>query len=194
LIPLWLKIAYTLFLCVLVPIYWRKADAGPRNFLWFSDLALFAIAGALWLENSLLASTAAVGVLIPESFWNISFLIRLVTGKQITDLTAYMFESQRPLYMRALSLFHVMMPPMLLWLLARLGYDERGLLAMTVASTVVLPLTYAVTERHHNINWVHGWSGRLPWGLSPRVYLLLLMLAFPIVIFVPTHLLLRTVF
>jgi hypothetical protein len=38
LIPLWLKIAYTLFVCILVQVYWRQY--GPANFLWFSDIAL----------------------------------------------------------------------------------------------------------------------------------------------------------
>lgn len=32
-IPIWLKIAYTLFVCMLVPIYWRQY--GPVNFLCF---------------------------------------------------------------------------------------------------------------------------------------------------------------
>ena len=54
LIPLPLKIGYTLFLCVLVPVYWVKW--GPKNFLWFSDIALLTTGVALWLESSLLAS------------------------------------------------------------------------------------------------------------------------------------------
>ena len=36
-IPPGLKIIYTLFVCALVPIYWRQY--GPTNFLWFSDIA-----------------------------------------------------------------------------------------------------------------------------------------------------------
>ena len=48
-IPLWIKIAYTLFICVLVPVYW--VQYGPGNFLWFSDIALFVTAAALWLET-----------------------------------------------------------------------------------------------------------------------------------------------
>jgi len=39
-IPLGLKIIYTLFVCALVPVYWRQY--GPANFLWFSDIALLA--------------------------------------------------------------------------------------------------------------------------------------------------------
>jgi hypothetical protein len=38
-IPLWIKLFITLFLCVLVPVYWR--NFGPANFLWGSDIALF---------------------------------------------------------------------------------------------------------------------------------------------------------
>ena len=51
-IPFGLKIIYTIFVCALVPIYWRQY--GPANFLWFSDIALLALVPALWLENALL--------------------------------------------------------------------------------------------------------------------------------------------
>jgi len=44
-IPLGLKIIYTLFVCALAPIYWRKY--GPANFLWFSDIALLVLVPAL---------------------------------------------------------------------------------------------------------------------------------------------------
>ena len=37
-IPLSVCVPYTLFVCSLVPVYWRYY--GPANFLWFSDLAL----------------------------------------------------------------------------------------------------------------------------------------------------------
>ena len=52
-IPLTVKILYTLFVCILVPTYWRRY--GLANFLWFSDLALLLTMVALWLENRLLA-------------------------------------------------------------------------------------------------------------------------------------------
>ena len=64
-IPLWLKLGYTVFVAILVPVYWRYYGAG--NFLWFSDLALFITLAAVWLESSLLASTLSVGLL--ELVW-----------------------------------------------------------------------------------------------------------------------------
>jgi hypothetical protein len=59
-IPLGLKVVYTIFVCALVPIYWR--EYGPANFLWFSDIALLALVPALWLENALLVSMLAISV------------------------------------------------------------------------------------------------------------------------------------
>jgi hypothetical protein len=57
-IPPALKIVCTLFVCGLVPIYWRQY--GPANLLWFSDIALLALVPALWLENAPLVSMMAV--------------------------------------------------------------------------------------------------------------------------------------
>ena len=101
-IPLWLKLAYTAYAAVLLPAYALKADAGPLNFLWFSDIALFSTGAALWLENSLLASTTAVGVLGPELFWNLCFFTTLVTGKSLSSFTDYMFDRRRPRFMRGI--------------------------------------------------------------------------------------------
>ena len=61
-IPLWLKIGYTAFVCVLVPIYWRHY--GPGNFLWFSDACLLIAVVAIWLESSLLTSIVALAILV----------------------------------------------------------------------------------------------------------------------------------
>lgn len=63
-IPLSLKIAYTAYIGVLVPIYAKHW--GIRNFLWFSDLALFGTLLALWIESSFVASMMSIAVLIPE--------------------------------------------------------------------------------------------------------------------------------
>jgi hypothetical protein len=188
LIPQWIKILYTLFLCVLVPVYW--IHWGPRNFLWFSDIALLATAIVLWLESALLASMMTLAIALPELAWNADFFGRLVTGRHILGLSGYMFDGRKPLFLRALSLFHVVLPALLLWTVHRLGYEPRALAYQTVAALVILPVTYALTDPADNINWVYG-PGRKPqtWT-SPRAYLALVMLFFPVVIYLPTHLLL----
>src|SRR5204863_4475698 len=117
-ISLGFKIGYTLFVCVLVPIYWKQY--GPANFLWFSDIALLALVPALWLENTLLASMMAVSIVFFEAIWNIDFFTRLAAGKSLIGLSAYMFDPKIPLFIRLLSLFHIALPLLLLWTLHRL--------------------------------------------------------------------------
>src|SRR5579872_4394227 len=128
-IPLWLKWAYTLFLAILVPYYMHSY--GPKNFLYFCDIAAFFTLGALWLESPLLASMPAVGILLPQTLWIVDFLAEAV-GLRLTGLTSYMFENQIPLFTRGLSLFHFWLPILLVWLVWRLGYAKKALPAWTL--------------------------------------------------------------
>ena len=185
-IALGIKIAYTLFLAVLVPVYW--AHYGPRNFLWFSDIALLGAGVAIWLESPLLASMMMLAVLLPECAWNLDFFGRLLTGHRMFGMSAYMFERERPRFLRALSLFHVPLPVSLVWLVHRLGYDRRAWLGQSLLALVVLPVTYWLTDPAENVNWVHG-LGAPQRRLPPWLYLALLIVAFALVLYLPPHLL-----
>ena len=191
-ISLGLKIGYTLFVCVVVPIYWRQY--GPANFLWFSDIALLAMVPALWLENALLARTMAVSTIFFEGIWNIDFFARLATGKSLIGLSAYMFDPKIALSIRALSCFHIVLPLLLLWTLHRLGYDRRALVAQTILAVVVLPLSYLVSNPRENVNWVYGFGEHPQSTLPAGVFLLLVMVIYPIVVYLPTHLLFAKMF
>jgi predicted membrane protein len=192
-LPLWPKIAYAVFLAVVVPTYWVRN--GPQNFLWFSDIALLVTGAALWCESSLLASAMAVGVFLPELLWNVSYFGRLLTGARISTLADYMFDARKSRFMRGLSLLlHVVMPATLVWMLARLGYDSRALAVQTAVAWVVLPVTYAITDPAKNINWVFGFGHPPRSWFSPRLHLLALMLGFPLAVYFPTHAALRAIF
>src|ERR1041384_1717643 len=192
LLPLWLKLAYTLYVCLLVPFYW--AQYGPVNFLWFSDIALLTTVVALWLENALLVSMMAVSVVLLELAWNVDFFGRLLTGKQLLGLSKYMFDATIPLGVRALSLFHVVLPPLLIWLVHRLGYDGRALFAQTVLAWLVLPLSYWLSNQTENVNWVYGFGDKPQTWLPAPLFVVLLMLALPLLIYLPNHLLLKRLF
>jgi hypothetical protein len=106
----------------------------------------------------------------------------------------YMFDGREHWYMRALSLFHVHMLAVLLWLVWRLGYDSRALLAQTLLAWVVFPLTYVITKPKHNINRVFGPGASPQRRMHPLAYLLLVMIVAPLVIYFPAHLLLQALF
>jgi hypothetical protein len=188
---LW-KIGYTAFV-ILVVLIWRR-HYGWRNFLWFSDIAFIGAVPALWLESAAIASVLAVAVLLPEILWNVDFVARLALRRRITGLTDYMFEPERPRVLRALSLFHVPLPLVLLWMVWTYGYDARaGLSGALVLAALVLPWSRHVSSPEKNINWTHG-LGAVRTKLSPGVYLALLYAGFTIVVFIPTHLALQAVF
>jgi len=185
-IPLGVKIVYTLFVFALVPIYWRQY--GPANFLWFSDIALLALVPALWLENALLVSMMAISVVFFEVLWNVDFFFRLAIGKSLIGLSAYMFDPKIPLFIRGLSGFHIVLPVLLLWAVHRLGYDHRAFLWQTIVGLVVLPLSYLVSNPQENVNWVYGF-GQNPQKILPApLFVTVLMLLFPLVVYLPTHL------
>ena len=176
----------------MVPIYWRQY--GPANFLWFSDIALLAMVPALWLENALLVSMMALSILFLELVWNADFWTRLVTGKSLVSLSAYMFDPNIPLFIRGLSLFHVALPILVVWLLYRLGYDRRALLWQTMVALVVMPISYLLTNPRENINWVYG-LGEKPQHIMPEwLFVLSLMIGIPLLVYLPMHFLLGRIF
>ena len=191
-IPLWIKLAYTLFVAILVPVYWKKW--GLANFLWFSDIALFVMLAAVWLESSLLASMMAIGVLLPEIAWNISYFFRLLTGSKLLGLTDYMFDSSKPLYLRALSLFHVILPALIIWMLFRFGFREDALYYQLRLGWLVLLVTYFFTDPAENINSAFGPGNKPQTRISPHLYFILVLLGFPLLIYLPSWLLLRLYF
>ena len=200
-IPLWIKLAYTAYVLVLVPVYWH--DYGPTNFLYFCDVALLMTVPALWLENALLASAAVVGILLPQLLWQIDFLAGLF-GASVTGMTDYMFKPAKPWFTRFLSFFHFWLPLFLVWVVWRLGYDRRALWMWTALAWALMLICYAWMpgpDPHAEgdppikINYVYGFSTSAPqtWMPGP-LYLALLMVVLPAGIFFPTHLLLAKCF
>lgn len=187
-IPLWLKIAYASFIPILVvaylPIY------GVANFLWLSDIALVCTALAVLSENRLLASMPAIGVLPLEIAWTLDF----VSGGRLFRLTGYMFNARIPLWIRGLSLFHLALPPTLIWFLFTFGYDARALGLQIALTWIVLALSYALTDPAENINWAFGPGDKPQRTLPPLVYLGLVMLVQAVAVIWPMHLLLDRLF
>ena len=201
-IPIVAKIAATLFLAVLVPVYWHAY--GPTNFLWFCDAALILTVAGLWLESSLLISMCAVGILLPQALWLADFGGNLL-GFRLLGLTAYMFDSRLPLFTRGLSLFHGWLPLLLVWLLSRLGYDKRGLAAWTGLAAGLVSVCYFFTPPAGarladpnipiNLNYLYGFNDQQPqtW-LNQNLYVVLWFGVLWLVAFLPTHLVLRKIF
>lgn len=201
-IPLWLKCLYTGFVAVLVPVY--LMEYGPTNFLYFCDVALLMTLVAIWREDALWASMASVGILLPQLIWMIDFLGGFL-GYQPVGMTAYMFDPKYSFSARALSFFHFWLPILLVYMVWRLGYDRRALARWTVLAWALLAVCYfcmpappapaANPNLPVNINYVYGMSEKGPQTWMPQnAFFALLLVALPLVIYLPTHWILDKVF
>lgn len=201
-IPLWLKAAYTAFMAVLIPVYW--ANYGPTNFLYFCDVALLLTLVGVWKESPLLISMPAVGIVIPQMLWCADFGVTLFGGK-LAGMTGYMFDSNRSLFLRGLSFFHGWLPFLLIYLVARVGYDRRALKLWTVLAFALCLVAYfwippagAVLSNPNlprNVNYVFGFDDAQPQQWMPAgLYLVSWMALLLVVVYVPTHLLLKKFF
>lgn len=187
-VPLWLKLGYGVATPVIGGVYWRCY--GPRNFLWLSDLALASTALSVTRESRLLASMPAVGALPLEFAWNADFL----SGGRLLGLAGYMFDRRLPLGLRALSLFHVALPPTLLWMLRRFGYDRRALPAQAALTWTALSASYVLSRPEENINWVFGPGSKPQRTMPPLLYFGLEMVVLPLAVLLPMHMLLGRLF
>ena len=113
-------------------------------------------------------------------------------------MTDYMFDAHRPLFLRGLSLFHGWLPFLLRFLVIRLGYDRRALFAWTGLAWAAILVSYLFLPAPGaklanplapvNIDYVYGFSDTAAQTWMPHwAWLVLLLVAMPAVIFIPTH-------
>jgi hypothetical protein len=119
-----------------------------------------------------------------------------------------MLDPARPLALRALSLFHLWLPVLVLYAIHELGYEPKALWIQTVIALCVLPVCYVSFDpaldtndavmplvrglpfdRDFNINWVHAFYDQPePWIGARRFWQM--MVGYPLLVHLPTHLLL----
>lgn len=195
-IPLWLKLLYTAWVVVLVPVYIR---VGVINFLWFCNLSLLVTLVAIWMESSLIASMQALAIVWWQLLWIMDFMTQLLTGRSPIGIAKYMFDSQASIYQRGLSSFHAWLPILLLWMVWRLGYDRRALKYQTPVGWAVFILSYLCTPDIYgsagNVNLVYGpsWQEAQTW-MPPLAWLAVVTFGWPLLIYWPCDFVFRRVF
>ena len=211
-IPVWVKLAYTLFMAILLPIYLKRY--GPTNFLYFCDVAAILTMAAIWLESPKILSACLVGILLPQMLWVVDFFVELgvylgIWNFHLTGMTEYMFRP--PWLLRFLSFFHFWLPFLLLYLVWRVGYDKRGMAIWIVMAWILLTVCYVfmpapspcfdpVTKQQlrnpdmpANINYVYGLTGeeKAQTAMHPDNYFVLYLVLLAICVYLPTHFLCR---
>ncbi|MDY6789556.1 MAG: membrane-associated protein, partial [Candidatus Nanohaloarchaea archaeon] len=153
-IPVSLKLVYTSL--ILIVSYTIVSNYGWMSMLWFSHTALLVVLIGMWWESRLLLSMASLSILLFHSLWTLGFLFRLVTGATLLGGLSYMFDADTSLFLIGVSLYHVAMPLLMVWILRRKGYRREALKFQTLFGWTVAITAFMITPHSRNINWVFG--------------------------------------
>lgn len=186
-IPLWLKVMWTAWVLVWAPVYWRQY--GAQNFLFFCDIGNILIAIALWLESRLIFSWQAVALLVFQTLYVLDLVGTVLFGKHTIGGTEYMFDPAIPMLVRLLGLYHVVVPPLLLWAVHRLGYDRRAWKLQTLNLWILIPINF-FWRPQFNVNWARG-LGHEQHTIPGWLYVIAYLVVIPLVVYWPTHVLLK---
>ncbi|MCL7939381.1 hypothetical protein M8009_03560 [Halomonas sp. ATCH28] len=184
-LPLWLKLVLSLWVVVWAPTYWVLL--GPQNYWWLCNLANFLLLAGVWGESRRLVSMQWLAVALVGSLWAVDVGTAWLTGWHPIGGTEYMFDDRHPLLTRLMSLYHLLLPPVAGYAVWRLGYDRRALAWQSALTWLVIPASYLLTEAERNINWTQGPFGQPQSLVDPLLYLVLLMLLWPLLIYLPVH-------
>jgi hypothetical protein len=124
------------WLAIWVPAYWRVW--GWKNFFHVCDVSVILACAGIWFGNRLLISSQALASLLPDALWCLDAGWRVITGHTLFGGTEYMWDSRFPLWVRLLSLFHIVLPIILVAACARIGYDRRALALQAGIAAVLL--------------------------------------------------------
>ena len=158
----WCALAW---LAVWCPAYW--SFYGPVVFLNLCDIAVILTCIGLWRGSALLLSTQAVSSLVVDLGWMLDLAWRGFTGRHLLGNTEYMWDPAYPGWLRALSLFHVALPAILIWGLRRVGYDRRGpWLQLGIAALVLAASRALGASENANFAFTDPFFAR-SWGPAP---------------------------
>lgn len=184
-LPLWLKLAFTLWILVWAPTI--AVRVGTQNYFWLCNLANFLLLVGLWSESRRLVSMQWLSVALVGTLWAVDVGTALVTGWHPIGGTEYMFNDRNPLVTRLMSLYHLLLPLVAGYAVWRLGYDRRALAWQSGLTWLVIPASYLLTDAERNINWVEGPFGQPQTVTDPLLYLAALMVLWPLLVYLPVH-------
>jgi len=198
-LPLGLKIFLATFSLTL--IVYNTLHQGAQSLLYFCNVALFVATFGICVERALLVSMAAVGVVMIQLLWSLDLLLSIADLSPVR-MTEFMLSDVLSPFKKGLALFHAWLPIVLIFALSRLGYDKHALAWWTVLTWGLLLVSYLFLPRPPapaddptmsvNVNFVFGLNMSGPQQRVPElVWLAGMMIALPLLAFLPTHLAFR---
>lgn len=119
--------------------------------------------------------------------WTLDAAWTLFLGHHLVGGTEYLFDSKYPLWIRLLSLFHVVMPALMIWAICTVGYDKRGyFLQVAIALAVFVASRFTPPAQNVNYAFTDPFFHRAL-GAGP-IHIALTFLFMALIVYLPTHL------
>lgn len=188
-----MQVAVIAWLAIYVPVY--ASAYGGWHFLQLCDLSVLLACLGVLTRSRLLLSAQALGAPAIALLWLADLGWSAATGHYLHGGTAYLWNEAVPAAARVLSIFHLVLPLLLLFCLWRNGYDRRALLLQAAISAVVIAVSRLWLPPVDNLNYVNAWPGGgvLLRGV-PGAHAVASWLVLCLAIYLPTHLLLQRLF
>jgi hypothetical protein len=175
------------WLLLWAPAYWKYW--GAANFLHLSDISVVLSCLGFFFESPLLITSQAVACPVADAVWTADFLWHLIFHHPLLGGTEYMFDANYPLWVRLLSLFHIVLPLLLLWAVRRTSYDRRGwILQSAIALPVFIASRFINPALNMNFAFTDPFLHR-QWGPAP-LHVLVAFAFMVVVVYLPTDFLL----
>jgi len=184
---------WTVLLWLLVWLPVNVQAWGWQNMMHFCDVGAVLACLGIFFESPLLISTQAVSALFVGILWALDVGWRIAFGHHLFGGTEYMWDTNYPLWLRLLSLFHLWLPVALLEVLRKLSYDSRALAVQSAIAAVLLIISRFLDPA---LNMNYAFQDPLfhrAWGAAP-VHLAVILAGTIIIIYWPTHMILRRIF
>lgn len=190
-LPLWVPIAFTLWMCVWVGIIVR--NVGPQNFWWLCNLAQFIVLYAVWTRDRLLISSQAGTVTVVGVTWALDLFAGLLLGGSPTGITAYMHNPDLAVSHRLSSTYHLWLPILIIWICHRRGYDRRGPWLQCAIGSLAIVGGWLFGDPERNLNYVHEPFGIEQVWLPDIAWIPLLCVATAALLYLPGHFIVRAI-
>jgi len=189
--PNWMRWVSVFWFLFWFTSYWRTW--GFANFAHFCDVAVILTCIGMWSNSALLISSQAVNALIVDIAWALDAGSMLLSQHPLFGGNEFLLDAHYPLWARALAIFHLVMPVLLLWGLYCLGYDRRGwALQCAIALPVFILARFTPPARNTDYAFTDPFFHR-QWGPAP-LHVLVSWLFMVIVVYWPTHAALKRLF
>jgi hypothetical protein len=138
-VPYKVKMSYYAFMAFMFPVYITHYPL--INFVNLCQVHLFLVLAGFLTDKHIFISMSALGIIILQLFWCLDFICETM-GINFIGGTKYMYNSDMPLYVRILSLYHGWFPFFLIYLINHIGYNKRALYPQLILSNSVCILSY----------------------------------------------------